>query len=105
MINAAWLLPPYILQGIASVLVDTTAIETGYLLAPKSMKSFVHALYLLCSSASGFLGLAIAPVVLPSTFMYVFFGLALVLALVAALFDRFVYPVEMAAVCALPRRR
>jgi dipeptide/tripeptide permease len=105
MINAAWLLPPYILQGIASVLVDTTAIETGYLLAPKSMKSFVHALYLLCSSASGFLGLAISPVVLPSTFMYVFFGLALVLAVVAALFDRLVYPVEMAAVSALPRRK
>jgi dipeptide/tripeptide permease len=88
LLNAMWLIGPYALQGIASVFVDCTVLESAYLLAPRTMKSSVMALYLLASSGSGFLGMLLAPLCRASTLSIVFFSLSLTQALVTALFLR-----------------
>ena len=89
-LHAAWLTIPYMLQGGASVLVDTTAMESAYTLSSPEFKSSVMALYLLASSASGFLGLAIAPFIAPTKMSSVFFFLAALQGVVAVLFASFV---------------
>lgn len=83
MVSAAWVLPPYILQGFASALVDTTTLEAAYTVAPKFLKSSVMALYLLASSVSGFAGLALSPIMTPANISTVFFALGALQILVA----------------------
>jgi dipeptide/tripeptide permease len=86
LVNAMWLIGPYALQGIGSVFVDCTVLESAYLLAPRTMKSSVMALYLLASSGSGFLGLALSPMAEPRYIGLMFFVLALAMALVTVLY-------------------
>ncbi|KAH9578432.1 Proton-dependent oligopeptide transporter family [Trypanosoma melophagium] len=83
---AGWLATPYIMQGIASALVDTTVMKETYVRAPESMKGAVMALYLVASSLSGFLGLALSPVIKPQNIMIVIFALSGVLFIVTVLF-------------------
>ncbi|ORC90527.1 proton-dependent oligopeptide transporter, POT family [Trypanosoma theileri] len=83
---AGWLLPPYIMQGIASALVDTTVMEVAYVYAPESMKGAVMALYLVASSLSGLLGLILSPVMKPQNIMVVIFALCVALLIVTILF-------------------
>jgi dipeptide/tripeptide permease len=85
-LSVLWLLGPYVLQGIASVFVDTTVLEAAYVMAPPNMKSTVMALYLLASSASGFLGLAFTPLADQSVIGIMYFVLALLQGLVTLLF-------------------
>ncbi|KEG15276.1 proton-dependent oligopeptide transporter, POT family [Trypanosoma grayi] len=86
MLPAGWLVPPYAMQGVASALVDTTIMEVTYIVAPVSMKGAVMALYLMASSISGFLGLALSPVMLPTNIMIIMFALAGALFFVGGLF-------------------
>mmetsp|Transcript_584 Transcript_584/g.641 ORF Transcript_584/g.641 Transcript_584/m.641 type:complete len:165 (-) Transcript_584:20-514(-) len=88
-LSVVWLVPPYILQGVASVFVDTTVLESAYLMASPEMKSTVMALYLFASSASGFLGLVFTPLAAPQLVTIMYFILALLQAIVAFLYVRF----------------
>lgn len=85
-VSVLWLLPPYVLQGIASVFVDTTVLESAYLMAAPEMKSTVMALYLFASSVSGFLGLVFTPLAAPQLVTIMYFILALLQAVVAFVF-------------------
>jgi hypothetical protein len=87
-LSFAWLIVPYVLQGAASSLIDTTVLESAYVLSPKKMKSTVMALYLLASSASGFLGILFAPLSAPQTIGIMFFVLGLLQAVVTWIFAR-----------------
>ncbi|RNF21246.1 proton-dependent oligopeptide transporter, POT family [Trypanosoma conorhini] len=86
MLSPGWLVPPYIMQGVASALVDTTVLEVVYVAAPTQMKGAVMALYLLTSSLSGFLGMALSPVMRPKNAKITSFSLAGALVLVTILF-------------------
>jgi len=86
LISAVWLIPAYVLQGVASVFVDTAAMEAAYTASPSRVKSTVMALYLMASSLSGLLGLLLSPLSEPSWFAVVFFGLAGAQVLVAGTF-------------------
>ena len=88
-LSAMWLIPPFVLQGIASIFVDTTSIEAAYTLASRQFKSSVMSLYLLASSASGFLGIALAPLAVPNRMVAVFMSLAAMQVVVAVLFGLF----------------
>lgn len=87
-LSVMWMLGPYVLQGIASVFVDTTVLETAYMMAPSNMKSTVMALYLLASSGSGFLGIAFTPLSDQSVIGIMYFVLAFLQGLVTLLFLR-----------------
>jgi dipeptide/tripeptide permease len=83
LLSSWWLVPPFVTQGVASIFIDTTAMEAAYTLSAKQFKSSVFSLYLLASSASGFLGIALAPLAVPSKMVAVFFALAGMQVLVA----------------------
>ena len=85
-ISAAWLVIPYFIQGLASVLVDTTCIEAAYTSAPENMKGSVMALYLLASSVSGLLGLIYAPFVAPQTMLEIMISLTMMQGIVTVVF-------------------
>ncbi|RNF11003.1 proton-dependent oligopeptide transporter, POT family [Trypanosoma cruzi] len=86
MVSPLWLVPPYIMQGVASALVDTTIMEVVYVAAPTSMKGTMMAFYLMASSLSGFLGLALSPAMRPKNAQIVIFSLTGALVLVTVLF-------------------
>lgn len=87
-LSAAWLVLPYILQGVAAALVDPASMEVAYTGAPESMKGTVMALYWMASSASGFLGLVLSPVMRPQYGVALYMCFAAALLLVTALFYR-----------------
>ncbi|KAF8287980.1 hypothetical protein TcBrA4_0015700 [Trypanosoma cruzi] len=74
------------MQGVASALVDTTIMEVVYVAAPTSMKGTMMAFYLMASSLSGFLGLALSPAMRPKNAQIVIFSLTGALVLVTVLF-------------------
>lgn len=85
-LSAGWLVVPYILQGLASALVDTAVMEVAYAEAPERMKGTVMALYWVASSASGFLGLLLSPVMGPQHAALLCFVFAAALGVVTVLF-------------------
>lgn len=72
-LSAGWLVTPYVLQGFASACVDPTVMEVAYRDAPARMKGTVMGLYWVASSASGFLGLVLSPVMTPQNATALFF--------------------------------
>ncbi|RNF11950.1 proton-dependent oligopeptide transporter, POT family [Trypanosoma rangeli] len=86
MVPSGWLVLPYTMQGVASALVDTTILEVTYVAAPTGMKGAVMGMYLLASSLSGFLGLAISPVLRPTNAKLTIFSLTGALVPVTILF-------------------
>ncbi|XQJ30019.1 POT family, putative [Leishmania guyanensis] len=87
-LSAGWLIVPYILQGLASAFVDPTVMEVAYRDTPERMKGTVMGLYWFASSASGFLGFALSPVMKPQNAAPLFFSFAVAQMVVAALFYR-----------------
>ncbi|CBZ29870.1 conserved hypothetical protein [Leishmania mexicana MHOM/GT/2001/U1103] len=75
-LSAGWLVMPYILQGLASACVDPTVMEVAYHDAPERMKGTVMGLYWVASSASGFLGFVLSPVMRPQNAAALFFSFA-----------------------------
>jgi hypothetical protein len=76
LLSSWWMVPPFVLQGIASVFVDTAAMEAAYAVASPEFKSSVFSMYLVASSASGFLGIGLAPLAVPDQMVAVFLALA-----------------------------
>jgi dipeptide/tripeptide permease len=65
---SAWaFVPPYIVSGLSSALIDPTTLEAAFQRAPTQHKSLVMALYLVAASLAGFLGIAISPLATPRT--------------------------------------
>ncbi|KAK7194734.1 POT family [Novymonas esmeraldas] len=85
-LSAGWLVMPYVLQGFASAFVDPTVMEAAYRDAPERMKGTVMGLYWVASSASGFLGLLLSPVMRPENATALFFSFAVAQAAVSVLF-------------------
>lgn len=85
-LSAMWLAVPYICQGIAAALVDPAVMEVAYVAAPARMKGTVMALYWMASSASGFLGLLLSPVMKPNNAVPLFLFFAFSLLTVTVLF-------------------
>jgi dipeptide/tripeptide permease len=73
----------FILSGVASAFTDPAALEAAFELAPADMRSTVMSIYLLESSLSGFVGLALSPAFAsPSTFTASFFSMAVILTVI-----------------------
>lgn len=85
-LSAAWLIMPYVLQGFSSAFVDPTVMEVAYRDAPARMKGTVMGLYWVASSASGFLGLVLSPVMKPQNATALFFSFAVAQMVVSGLF-------------------
>ncbi|CAG9580636.1 conserved hypothetical protein [Leishmania major strain Friedlin] len=85
-LSAGWLVMPYILQGFASAFVDPTVMEVAYYDAPERMKGTVMGLYWVASSASGFLGFVLSPVMRPQNAAALFFSFATAQMAVSVLF-------------------
>ncbi|KPA76730.1 hypothetical protein ABB37_07562 [Leptomonas pyrrhocoris] len=85
-LSAGWLIAPYVLQGFSAAFVDPTVMEVAYRDAPTRMKGTVMGLYWVASSASGFLGLALSPVMKPQNATVLFFVFAAAQMAVSGLF-------------------
>ncbi|KAG5469344.1 hypothetical protein LSCM1_02559 [Leishmania martiniquensis] len=85
-LSAGWLVMPYILQGLASAFVDPSVMEVAYRDAPERMRGTVMGLYWAASSASGFLGFALSPVMKPEKAVPLFFCFAAAQMAVSVLF-------------------
>ncbi|KAG5495033.1 hypothetical protein JKF63_02085 [Porcisia hertigi] len=85
-LSVGWLVIPYVLQGFASAFVDPTVMEVAYRDAPERMKGTVMGLYWLASSASGFLGLILSPVMKPQNAAALFFCFAAAQMVVSVVF-------------------
>ncbi|KAG5493495.1 hypothetical protein JIQ42_01863 [Leishmania sp. Namibia] len=85
-LSAGWLIMPYILQGLAAAFVDPSVMEVAYGDAPERMKGTVVGLYWVASSASGFLGFVLSPVMTPQHAATLFFSFAAAQVAVSALF-------------------
>lgn len=84
-LSGAWVAIPFATTNIASAFADPTVLEAAYLLAPNQSRSTAMSLYLIASSASGFLGLAFSPVSVPRYFVHLFIGMGVSLAVIASL--------------------
>lgn len=87
-LSAGLLVVPYILQGVAAALVDPASMEVAYTGAPAHMKGTVMALYWIASSASGFLGLVLSPVMKPDSGVALYLSFAAALLVVTGIFWR-----------------
>ena len=85
-LSAGWLVMPYVLQGFSSAFVDPTVMEVAYRDAPARMKGTVMGLYWVASSASGFLGLALSPIMKPQNAAMLFFVFAAAQMVVSGVF-------------------
>lgn len=78
-IPSAWLIVPFVSLSVASAFTDPTALECAFTLAPAGHRSLVMACYLLASSASGFLGLGMAPLAIPQNVVSMFAAMSVAL--------------------------
>ena len=67
--------PAYMLIGLSEIFASVTGLEYAYTKAPRSMKSFVQAIYLLTNAFGAAIGEALTPLAYDPAMLWVFVGL------------------------------
>ena len=89
-VSLAWVVAAYVLLTVGEVLLYGTGLELAYAAAPKSMKSFVTACFLLTSTLGNFVNVWLSPLYGGRLSPACFFALTALITLAAALVFPFV---------------
>ena len=78
--------PAYVFVGISEIFLSVTGLEYAYTKAPASMKSFVQSMYLLTNAFGSAIGLALVPVSMDPSVLWLYAGLSISSAITAVIF-------------------